>query len=583
VTHLTSVRLLLVAALLGTGLLAVPSGAQTASDPVQGPLAGVVDPMLDLEAKIADHLHEGIVVPVGFADASQTPGEVVATGSWGDSGLWSGVYLGGEAMRYATASHYLDLDAPGRSGGKGRADEAPGHAGSLTDEERAFWTAQRDQALERVQAVLASEHRDITISASWTGSFHVPTVNTQNPTDTHAADFGGGVVHGEAGMMQRACTLKGDGPLGVSAPAVDPGNPTMNNSNRVFEITWARSDGGDGRTYYCETSPSRDTYAGVTFGMLTAFDLVSKDFPEMRQQIARDVLAMGNFLVKYGWSYPRPHGYVSAKHDFDGFLSPLFVYTPLARLNVANTVRHVADLAGTAADRQKWDAIWAEELATQGSVLPVSNPVGLQQPNEGYYGMNLNHLNTFDLLRTTDGVARDMVMRGFAPIDHTTRDDVNAHFEAITYAVSGEKPRLGLAVEHLLQWLDYRANTSGGRRVDNQSRCGQDLECVRQDQFEVQVDQLGNGPVTWFPGQPDLPPVSEQQGLRARRPLPVALRPPTDFLWQRSPTDLDGQESAQWREPGIDFLTPYWMIRYFTEVAPPPVTPIPTDLGPAYS
>jgi hypothetical protein len=553
----------LVVALLGAGLLVAPSHAAP-PDPVHGPLAGVVDPMLDLEAKMSDHLVQDIVVPVSFRDASQTPGTVVGTGSWGDSGLWSGVYLGGEAMRYATAKHYLH--------------------GPLPKDQRDFWTAQRDQAVERVRAVLRSEHRDINIAASWTGSLKVPpAVNTSDPTDKHAADFGGGVVHGEAGMMQRACTLKGSSPLGVSPPYQDPSNPAMDNSNRVFEITWQKSDGGDGNTYWCETSPSRDTYAGVTFGMLNAFDLVSADFPEMRAQIATDVLALGNFLLKYGWSYPRPHGYVSANHDFDGFLSPLFVYTPLARLNVANTVRHVADVAGSPADKQKWDAVWAEELATQGSVLPVSNPVGLQQPNEGYYGMNLNHLNTFDLLRTTDGVARDMVMRGFAPIDHTTRDDVNAHFEAIVYAVSGDRARLDLAVQHLLQWLDYRAAVSGGKPVDNASRCNHDLECVQQDQYEVQVDQLGTGPVTWFPGQPELPPVSSAQGQRARRPLPVGQRPPTDFLWQRSPCDLNGWQPATWREPGIDFLTPYWMIRYFTEVAPPAVTPIPTDPGPSYS
>lgn len=562
-------RPVLVAALVGAGLLVAPSHAAR-PDPVQGPLAGVVDPMLDLEAKLADHLVQDTVVPVSFADAGQAPGTVVGTGGWGDSGLWSGVYLGGEAMRYATAKHYL----------------GPRFRGRLSDEERAFWTAQRDQALDRVRAVLRSEHRDINIAASWTGALKVPpAVNTQDPTGKHTADVGGGLVHGEAGMMQRACTLKGSAPLGVNPPYQDAANPATNNSNRVFEITWRLEDGGDGKTYWCETSPSRDTYAGVTFGMLTAFDLVAADFPEMRAQIAQDVLALGNFLVKYGWSYPRPHGYVSTQHDFDGFFSPLFVYTPLARLSVANAVRHVADLAGSDADRQKWDAIWAEELATQGSVLPVSNPVGLQQPNDGYYGLNLNHLNTFDLLRTTDGPARDLVMRGFAPIDHTTRDDVNAHFEAITYAVSGDKARLGLAVQHLLQWLDYRAAVSGGTPVDNEARCAPrgDLECVPQDQYELQVDQLGTGPVTWFPGQPDLPPLSEKQGLRSRRPLPVAQRPPTDFLWQRSPCDLNGWQPATWREPGIDFLTPYWMIRYFTEVAPPAVTPIPTDLGPAYS
>lgn len=94
------------------------------------------------------------------------------------------------------------------------------------------------------------------------------------------------------------------------------------------------------------------------------------------------------------------------------------------------------------------------------------------------------------------------------------------------------------------------------------------------------------GPVSYRPGQPDAPPVSKSPGLKAVKPLPVAERPPWDFLWQRGPTLLDGLDwgggngqARSWRMPGIDFLTPYWMIRYFTEVAPPEDKPFPEWVG----
>ena len=550
---------------------------------VSGPLADDADvnAMVDLETKIDDALQQGHTVPVHFSSPDQIPGTVDATGAWGDSGLWTGVYLGGEAMRYATAQHYLHLGDHGNSTGQGSADSAPGHAkDTLTDEQIAFWTAQRDQAMSRIRTILAAEHRDINIAEDWTGSLRIPPdVNTQDPTGPHAANWGGGVIKGEPGMIMRACTPKGLGPMGVSAPTVDAAHPVNNNSNRVFEITWTH---GDGRTYYCETSPSRDTYAGLTFGLLTAFDLVGPDDHALRDQIRDDLLAMGNFLVKYGWNYPRPHGYVSANHDFDGFISPLFVYVPMARLNMANAARHVADLDGSAADKQKWDAIWAEELSNQGPELGPSMLVDSAQPNDGYYKFNLHHLTAFNLLRTTTGTERDIIARGFAVVDKTTRDDVNAHFEAITYSATGDKWRLDAAVQHLRQWLDYRRNISGGAIIRNSTRCGIDFTCVPQDQYEVAVDQAPGGSVTWFPGQPDAPPVSQSQGIRAARPLPVAVRPPTDFLWQRPPTALDGQEDAQWREPGIDFLTPYWMLRYYTEVAKPTGTSLPEWAGPAF-
>jgi hypothetical protein len=573
---------LAVAASLGTAITAV-AGGSAAPAPAYAPLADDetdANAMLDLEAKIDDALQQGHAVPVHFPTADQVPGTVDATGSWGDSGLWTGVYLGGEAMRYAVAQHYLRRASHGRSAGNGSSDTAPGHGSDLTDAQVAFWTAQRDQALARVHAILAAEHRDINIAQDWTGSLRIPPdVNTDNPTGTHAANWGGGVIHGEAGMIMRACTPKGLGPMGIGAPTVDTAHPVNNNSNRVFEITWTHGDGG---TYYCETSPSRDTYAGLTFGLLTAFDLVGPDDQQLQAQIRDDLLSMGNFLVKYGWCYPRPHGYVSAHHDFDGFISPLFVYVPMARLNLANAVRHVADVAGSAADRATWDAIWSEELSNQGPELGPSMEVDSAQPNDGYYKFNLHHLTAFNLLRTTTGAERDLIARGFAVADKTTRDDVNAHFEAITYSATGDRWRLDAAVAHLRQWLDYRANISGGTYVANSARCDKDFACVPQDQYEIAVDQAPGGSVTWFPGQPDAPPLSQSQGIRAARPLPVAVRPPTDFLWQRPPTALDGHEDAQWREPGIDFLTPYWMIRYFTEVAPPAATPFPEWVGPAH-
>jgi hypothetical protein len=584
-------RLALACALVATltgGAAAVAAGANPsapATTTASAPLADDTDvnAMLDLEAKIDDSLQQGHTVPVHFPSPDQVPGTADATGAWGDSGLWTGVYLGGESMRYATAQHYLHLGDHGNSAGHGSSDSAPGHQ-PLTDEQVAFWTAQRDQAFARIRTILAAEHRDINIAEDWTGSLKIPPdVNTNNPTNPtnniHEANFGGGVIQGERGMIMRACTPKGLGPMGVNPPTVDPDHPVNNNSNRVYEITWKH---GDGRTYYCETSPSRDTYAGLTFGLLTAFDLVGPDDHQLRDQIRDDLLAMGNFLVKYGWCYPRPTGYVSAHHDFDGFISPLFVYVPMARLNMANAARHVADVAGSAADKQKWDAIWAEELSNQGPELGPSMEVDAAQPNDGYYKFNLHHLTAFNLLRTTTGTERDLIARGFAVVDKTTRDDVNAHFEAITYSATGDKWRLDAAVEHLRQWLQYRANTSGGAYVTNSLRCGVDFTCVPQDQYEIAVDQAPGGSVTWFPGQPDLPPVSSSQGIRAARPLPVAVRPPTDFLWQRPPTALDGHEDAQWREPGIDFLTPYWMIRYYTEVAHPTGTSFPEWVGPAH-
>jgi hypothetical protein len=422
-----------------------------------------------------------------------------------------------------------------------------------------------------MRTILAAEHRDINIAEDWQGSLKLPPdVNTDDPGGTHLANFGGGIIRGQRGMIMRSCTPVGLGAMGISDPTVDVAKPVNNNNNRSFRITWTHGDGG---TYNCETSPSRDTYAGLTFGLLTAFDMLGAEDLALKDQIRTDLVSMGEFLLKYGWNYPRPHGYISANHDFDGALSPLFVYVPMARLNLTNAVRHVLETGGSTTMQLKWKAVWAEEVATQLPQLGGSMEIDAAQPNDGYYKYNLHHLTSFNLLRTTTGWQRNLIAQAVGIMDKTTRDDLNAHFEAITYAVTGEYGRMASAVGHLHEWLAYRATTEAGP-VANSHDCGTSIVCVPEDKYEIGIPRAPGGAVTWFPGT--------ATNLRAARPLPVTKRPPTDFLWQRPPTNLDGYDGPTARQPGIDFLTPYWMIRYFTEVAPPAYKPLPGWFGPAH-
>jgi hypothetical protein len=47
----------------------------------------------------------------------------------------------------------------------------------------------------------------------------------------------------------------------------------------------------------------------------------------------------------------------------------------------------------------------------------------------------------------------------------------------------------------------------------------------------------------------------------------VPERPTTDFLWQRSPLLLYGGGDGTVEEPGIDYILPYWMARYYGVLA----------------
>jgi hypothetical protein len=526
--------------------------------------------MLELERRIQDNFRFGQAIEIDYRTPERVLGDVASGGAWGDSALWTGVYLAGQSMRYAVAKDKLKRLGP--DDGKAKPKDAE------EDALRAYWTAQRDEALARSRMMADKFHLLARIGKEWKTSLSPNTSYSPTSPSGGPPSFGGGVLQGEEGLLMRACAPKpSDTPDGIGI--------TPNGNARIFgPFPWK------GVQYYCETAPSRDSYAGTLYGLLYAYDLVGADDKTLRDQIRGDVLVLAQRLVKYGWSFPRPHGNVSVPkapvgvpvtgfngHDFDNFISPAFMQqVPSARLNVAQSARHVA-AGGTAQEKLYWDAVWAEERATQLPVLALSMEVDAVQPNEGYYKYNLNHLTMANQIRLeTDPTVHAVMKQALGVMDKTTGDDANAHFESITFGASGEPARISGAVLHLEQWLDYRHAIESGP-VTNSRRCGADLECVPNGQLDI--DQ--GGTVATAPDPATLQPGATPK-LRARFPLPVAQRTPTDFLWQRPPTQLDGSEAATHQAPGIDYLTPYWTIRYLTEVAKPDLAPLPAWIGPSH-
>ena len=56
-------------------------------------------------------------------------------------------------------------------------------------------------------------------------------------------------------------------------------------------------------------------------------------------------------------------------------------------------------------------------------------------------------------------------------------------------------------------------------------------------------------------------------GTEACAPVPVALRPPSDYLWQTDPFQVSGGGSGVIETAGVDYLLPYWMARYYGVIA----------------
>jgi uncharacterized protein (TIGR03437 family) len=50
--------------------------------------------------------------------------------------------------------------------------------------------------------------------------------------------------------------------------------------------------------------------------------------------------------------------------------------------------------------------------------------------------------------------------------------------------------------------------------------------------------------------------------------VPVPSRPGTDFIWQRDPFQLAGGSGGFIESPGIDYILPYWMARFYGVIQP---------------
>ncbi|MBI4559692.1 MAG: hypothetical protein HY706_19050 [Candidatus Hydrogenedentes bacterium] len=347
------------------------------------------------------------------------------------------------------------------------------------------WQKEMDRALARVHEMVPAFHRLINISKNWSSA----------------------TVPGEPGLLFRHAV------------------PEQFNRSDTWPLPW-----DDGQIYWCRASVTRDIYAGVMLGLMVTFDQVGPDDAYVRNTIRDDVMILTDYLVRHGWWVVQPQ---SSTTNSNPSPNPLFVLNPAHRLSMAQAARHVARVAGTAADQAKWEAVWAAELAEVGAPHLLTSRASTS--NDSYYSNNLEYLCHYNVVsREPNRATRAFLLQAFAQLDDGARLHMNAHFDAMAYGLRGQPDRLPEGVLHLKQWIEYRSRW--GQPVVNSARCGVDIQC---------------------------------SGGYAVDPLPIPDRPHSDFLWQRSPWKLDGGYNPLQREPGVDFLLPYYMLRYYTEVAPP--------------
>jgi hypothetical protein len=155
-------------------------------------------------------------------------------------------------------------------------------------------------------------------------------------------------------------------------------------------------------------------------------------------------------------------------------------------------------------------------------VPPVDSAVYIDvQSNDSYYKFNLDYMSFYHLVRLQDN---DDNRHAYQIVRNHTASHQNAFFDIVDRALEGADASRDAEMSVLLnQWLKRP---------------------TRSDYT-------------------DLTHVVPACGAQACSPVPVALRPPTDYLWQRSSFQLSGGSFHFVETAGIDYILPYWMGRYY--------------------
>ncbi len=287
-----------------------------------------------------------------------------------------------------------------------------------------------------------------------------------------------------------------------------------------------------GVEYASQAHITRDQFAGAYLGAGMALRHVSRtDVQTLASRIVRD---MTRYLIDVAWcpEEPTAHPVTGIRHT-----SVTYLASPSHVLAILQVARQVDDAFEELYQRQRaltqmsWLVHWLQTL----------------DPHSSYYKFNLEHGMALLLLGLEDDPAeRERLADGFRTMRRAIRFHANAYFNLVELTVFEDQPELlsrdrELLVEEsrqlLTDWLDRPAIMEA-------------LDLSGDDTIDLVL----------FPGLSE----SKQPETISRRPLPVAERPGTDFLWQRSPfglLSLDIHPLRAIRPPGVDLLLPYWMGR----------------------
>jgi hypothetical protein len=302
-------------------------------------------------------------------------------------------------------------------------------------------------------------------------------------------------------------------------PESEPFARTVARQSKAFRTTVG------GVPYVALGDISRDQYIGVMLGISLAYDLIPD--PTVQTRCARLATRILEYLERNEW--------IATKQDGKTISAP-FNQTAHHRLTFLQVGRRI--------DPRRYGPAF-QRYAPVSSAIWLSAWASTMDPHRSYYKFNLFHVACLNLMRLeTDPKLFREYSKAFRLMRRAIGHHQNAHFNLVEAAVwPSRRAALTAETRNLLgNWL---LRPRRDLRVTNST----DPSIAQTDILTLPGFMAGGG--------------SGQREWVARYPLPVERRPTTGFLWQRSPFKLDGSGDGKTQFPGVDFILPYWMGRYY--------------------
>jgi uncharacterized protein (TIGR03437 family) len=253
---------------------------------------------------------------------------------------------------------------------------------------------------------------------------------------------------------------------------------------------------------------SRDQYIGVAFGLAVAYDMV--DDADLQSTISNLAWLLIGFLTGHNWSVVMP----------DGSSSTTFLIRPDEILTLLQIGRHLNP------GKFSTDYDTARILLSPSVALPITVDIA---SNSSYFKFNLDYISFYNLVRLESSSIASLYQAAYGELSGATLNQQNAIFDIVDRALNGPNAaRDANTVAFLNEWL-------------------------QRPSYDVTVNLQG---------------VVPSCNGSACNPIPVAVRPPDEYLWQESPYQLSGGGSGIIQGSGVDYILPYWMARYYGVIQP---------------